>query len=130
MLAHVHPAAPALRPVPRVVARTVVVALAAMALAAVHLRSRPATLCLVRSVTGVPCPLCGGTTAVADLGRGDVSAAAAASPLALGLVAALPFTGVVSTPSWWRRPRIRIGVVVVALFLAEMWQLARFGFLG
>ena len=133
MLAHVHPAAPAPRPVPRVAARVLAVALAAVVLGAVHLRQRPSTLCPLRAVTGVPCPFCGGTTAVADLGRGDLTAAVAASPLALVLVGALPFVRHVAPPS--RRQlfpsrRLRAGVVIAVLVLAELWQLARFGFLG
>jgi hypothetical protein len=43
-------------------------------------------LCPLRRTTGVPCPLCGMTTGVNALARGDVTAAFAANPLAPLLV--------------------------------------------
>jgi hypothetical protein len=43
-------------------------------------------LCPLRRTTGVPCPLCGMTTGVNALARGDVTAAFAANPLAPVLV--------------------------------------------
>ncbi|MFL6136755.1 MAG: DUF2752 domain-containing protein, partial [Frankiaceae bacterium] len=55
----------------RSAARIAAVAAVAAAAGAVHLRWRPATVCPLRALTGVPCPLCGGTTALAAAGRLD-----------------------------------------------------------
>jgi hypothetical protein len=96
---------------------------------------RPPTLCLLRTLTGVPCPFCGGTTALVQLGRGDLVAALRASPLV-----------VLGAPVWVAWPRLRsamarrpeagwsvvlrgrsvavlAGLVLVA---SELWQLQRF----
>jgi hypothetical protein len=43
-------------------------------------------LCPLRRTTGVPCPLCGMTTGLNALARGDMPAAFAANPLAPALV--------------------------------------------
>jgi hypothetical protein len=107
------------------------VAAGAVLLATVHIRHRPATLCPLRAVTGLPCPFCGGTTAVARLGRGDVVAAVRASPLGTALVGALPFVDLVRRPRRWRADvRIRVIVVTAVLLASEVWQLHRFGLLG
>ena len=99
----------------------------AVLLAHVRLTGRPSTVCLLRATTGVPCPLCGGTTAAVQLGHGDLGEALRASPLAvLGapVVAALPLLR-------GRLDRIpRRGAVAglaIVLTAAEVWQLARFG---
>lgn len=118
-------------PVPRHPARTVggrLVAVVAVAilLAAVHLPWRPRTLCLLRELTGVPCPFCGGTTAMVRLGDGDLRGAVSASPLALAMVAYWPFLGVVRPPGWLRARRTRWALIGVILVAAELFQLARF----
>jgi hypothetical protein len=97
--------------------------------AGLHVR-RPSTLCLLRSTTGVPCPFCGGTTAAVRLGHGDVRGALAASPLVPLMLAAWPLLGVVRPPRWWASRRVRWAVILLSLAAAEVWQLARFGFLG
>lgn len=105
-------------------------AVAAVALAQLALPWRPATLCTLRAVTGVPCPFCGTTTALVHLGAGEPAAALRASPLAvLGLIAAALRPLVPARP-----PRLP-GVVLAAggalvLVVSELWQLARFGLLG
>ena len=111
-----------------VVRRSVMLLFVVAALGAVHVRQRPATFCLLREVTGVPCPFCGGTTALARLGQGHLGAAAAASPLALLMLALAPFVRVVAGP-WTSRPALTRSLVVVVLVAAECWQLSRFGFI-
>lgn len=114
----------------QVLHRAAAVAAAALLLAAVVLPWRPPTLCLLRAVTGLPCPACGGTTAMVALGRGDLQGALAASPLvALG------------APVWvlWpslapalRRAGEHLGryaapaAVVVVAAASELWQLQRY----
>ena len=39
------------------------------------------TACLVRAVTGVPCPTCGSTRSVLAIGKGDIAGAFMANPL-------------------------------------------------
>ena len=102
---------------------------AAIVLAQLHPRSRPATLCLLRRVTGIPCPFCGGTTAAVHVGRGDLVGALRASPLALlgaPLVAVLPLV----RDSLRRLPAdARLGALAAALLGSELWQLHRFGWI-
>jgi len=106
--------------------RYAALAAVAVALAAVHVR-RPATVCLLRATTGIPCPFCGGTTAVVRLGHADGVGALRASPLAVALVAALPLTGQVRRPSWWASVVARRSLIVGILLVSEVWQLLRLG---
>lgn len=117
---------------PVAIRASIVVALVLVA-AAIHVR-RPATFCLLRATTGVPCPFCGGTTAAVDLGKGHVPAAFAASPIAPLMLAGWPVLDAVRAPSWapaWSRRRaVRVGALLAVLALAEIWQLYRFGWIG
>src|SRR5689334_11939592 len=99
----------------------------AVVLAHVHPRHRPATLCLLRGLTGIPCPFCGGTTAAVHVGRADLRGALHASPLALigaPVVATWPVLGSLL-------PRlsasVRTSALVAVLAGSELWQLHRFG---
>jgi hypothetical protein len=113
-----------------ITARALGVVAVALALAAVHLPHRPRTLCLFRTTTGLPCPLCGGTTAVAHLGRGDLTGALAASPLVTAAAFVVPFVGTLRLPAWATRPAVRLGLLGSVLLAAEIWQLVRFGVIG
>jgi Protein of unknown function (DUF2752) len=113
----------------RVAVRVAAVGLFAVALAAVHIR-RPATMCLLRATTGVPCPFCGGTTAAVRLGHADLVGALAASPLAVLVLAGWPFAGIVRAPGWWSDRAVRWSVITSVLVSAEVWQLLRFGLIG
>ena len=96
--------------------------------------------CPLRSVTGIPCPLCGMTTASEALVRGDLGEAVAANPFVLLLAAltvltvvamTLRRTGLLRTPAAWRGTAVARSVVLGAAAAAasEAWQLHRFGWL-
>jgi hypothetical protein len=111
--------------------RVAAFAVAAVALAAVRIPHRPPTVCLLRALTGIPCPFCGGTTSAVHAGHGDVLGALTANPLvALGSVvfATAPFTGVLRRYEALPR-RAQIGIVAALLVASETWQLVRFGLL-
>jgi hypothetical protein len=97
-------------------------------LGAVHVR-RPATLCLLRGTTGIPCPFCGGTTAAVELGHADLSAALAASPLGVATVIALPFLSRIRAQLRRLPTRLTLSLLAVVLVASEFWQLARFDLL-
>jgi hypothetical protein len=96
--------------------------------------------CPLRTLTGVPCPFCGMTTATVALTHGEWDAAARTSPLAY-LVAALVvgtaplllarIFGQAPPPRPWsaaaRRRTARVAGVIVAA--SWVFQLHRFGFL-
>jgi hypothetical protein len=82
--------------------------------------------CVFRTVTGVPCPLCGMTTGVTALLHGDVGAAFAANPaapvfvVAVAITLALRFAG----RDGWRTAWTAIGARLLPMrwpALAGMW---------
>lgn len=118
-----------------VVVRGALLASGLIALASLRV-PRPPTLCLLRATTGIPCPLCGFTTAAVHLGHADVVGAAAASPLAVAVCVGFVLAPLVRRSSLWRRwcdmshtaRRLSpIVVIVPVLVLSESWQLVRFG---
>jgi Protein of unknown function (DUF2752) len=110
--------------------RYATVAVVAVVLGALHISHRPATVCLFRELTGLPCPFCGGTTAAVHLGHGDVTGALRASPLAVGLLATWPLLGAVRPPLWWHSRRNRWLVIAAVLVASEIWELVRFGIIS
>jgi hypothetical protein len=97
---------------------------------------RPPTLCLLREVTGIPCPMCGFTTAAVHLGHADLAGAVGASPLAvatcIGFVL-VPIARRSRPATFWRelprlwRQLIPASAALAVLAFAEIWQLHRFG---
>jgi hypothetical protein len=110
-------------PAAQVAVRAGGVVVAALVLAALVLPWRPPTLCFLRSVTGVPCPFCGGTTAFVRLGEGRPLAALAASPLAvLGAPVFVAWPVVRERAGRWAASAGRpVAVLTVLAVLAASW---------
>jgi hypothetical protein len=93
--------------------------------------------CPLRTLTGVPCPACGLTTAAVALVRGEAGAAFGANPLIFGLAAlavavgplvALRAVGVLKNPDPWSATRRRrmgwlTGLLAVASWLFQLHRL-------
>ena len=86
--------------------------------------------CPLRTLTGVPCPGCGLTTAAVALVRGEVSTALSANPLIFGLAAlavavgplvALRAIGVWKNPRPWSPTRRRRTGLFTGLLAAASW---------
>jgi hypothetical protein len=116
------------------------VAVAAAGYPALHRVTGFAAPCPLRTLTGIPCPLCGMTTAATGLATGDLSGALRANPFIVGLVAltlaglsvlAVRAFGFAEPPTGWsvkarRRTASAVGVLTAASW---MYQLRRFGYL-
>lgn len=111
-------------PVARTAFRAGAAGAAAVVLGAVNLH-RPTTLCPFRALTGIPCPICGTTTAGVRLGRGDVLGAFLANPVTLLagvlLVLAPILAGRVHVP-----PRAVPWLFTGSATFAWVWQIVRF----
>jgi hypothetical protein len=91
-----------------------------------HVPGNPGLPCPLRTVTGVPCPLCGLTTSVKAVMRADIGAAATTNPfgiLAVGVALLLLLRP--------QRGNLRMSAIVLLLGIALSWltQLHRFHFL-
>jgi hypothetical protein len=100
-------------------------------------RTGVALPCPLRTLTGVPCPACGLTTAAVALVRGETGAAFGANPLIFGLAAlavavgplvALRAVGVLQNPDPWSATRRRrtgwlTGLLAVASWLFQLHRL-------
>lgn len=106
------------------------VAIGAVA-ARLHAVHDPGVVCPLRLLTGVPCPFCGSTTAVMDLGSGDLTNAVRAQPmtvLAAGVLVTAP-------AGWYRRwgylrYRHRVVLLLGAVALSWIYQVVRLGVIG
>jgi hypothetical protein len=94
--------------------------------------------CPLRLLTGVPCPLCGMTTAATGLASGDLAVALAANPfvlllagftLVMAVLMGARALGRVPPPAQWPDSRRRQSYWVIAGLAAASWafQLHRFG---
>ncbi|MFC4908978.1 DUF2752 domain-containing protein [Actinomadura gamaensis] len=110
--------------------RVAAMATAAVAAAWVHRVHDPGVLCPLRTLTGIPCPLCGGTTAFIELGAGRPGHAVLANPVALTGAVALALAPLGLGARWWElAPETRRRVLGAALVASELWQLVRLGVL-
>ncbi len=80
--------------------------------------------CPLRALTGIPCPLCGGTTSMVRAVHADLVGAFQASPLGVTVVA-LALILAVARPRPFSVPLALVSAVLVAAWL---FQLHRFGF--
>ena len=89
------------------------------------LPGNPGIPCVLRHVTGVPCPLCGMSTSVEATVRLDLDAALAANPAGVAVVAIAVLLAV------WRPRRLTLPAPVLFVALGAMWlfELHRFGWL-
>jgi hypothetical protein len=84
----------------------------------------PVPPCPLRTLTGIPCPLCGSTRGVIAAVHGHVGHALALNPASIGVLvlAALLVAG-------WRIDRLRIPAWVIVTVFAVLWgyQLFKYG---
>ncbi|HEV2895635.1 MAG TPA: DUF2752 domain-containing protein [Actinomycetota bacterium] len=94
--------------------------------------------CPLRALTGIPCPLCGMTTAATGLASGDLGAALAANPfvlllagftLVMAVVMAARALGWLGNAAQWPASRHRQACWAAGVLAAASWafQLHRFG---
>ena len=83
------------------------------------LPGHPGLPCPLRTLTGVPCPLCGMTTSVEETVRGQLSDAFAANPMGIAAVACALFL-LLRRPAGLRVPAVSPIVVVLAAWLFEL----------
>lgn len=110
--------------------RVAAMATAAIGAAWIHRVNDPGVLCPLRAFTGIPCPLCGGTTVFIELGSGRPVQAVLANPVAFAGAVALALAPLGTGRRWWAlRPGVRAWMLGTALVGSELWQLVRLGLL-
>ncbi len=113
---------------------------ASFAYPAVHQATGLGVFCPLRTLTGMPCPACGMTTAATRLAAGDLHGALAANPFVLVLAGltlfmavllALRGGGLAPPPVAWSVGRQRAAKAAVVMLAAGSWlfQLHRFGWI-
>jgi hypothetical protein len=90
-----------------------------------HLPHHPGAVCPLRTLTGVPCPLCGMTTSVEDTVGGHLGTALAANPAGV-LAVILAVVLLVLRP---RRVRVPTALPIVLLTAMWLFELRRFSYL-
>jgi len=110
--------------------RVAAMATAAIGAAWIHRVNDPGVLCPLRAFTGIPCPMCGGTTVFIELGSGRPVHALLANPVAFAGAVALALAPLGPGRRWWAlRPDVRAWMLGTALVGSELWQLVRLGLL-
>lgn len=92
-----------------------------------HLPNSVGLPCPLRTLTGVPCPFCGTTTALRQLGAGHLRASLSAAPLGIALVLVALVVTVLGMAR--RLPsQVRVHLWMLAPLLAAEWlfELHRF----
>jgi hypothetical protein len=89
-----------------------------------HLPHNPGLPCPLRTLTGVPCPMCGMTTAVKAVCTGHLRTSIAANPF--GVVAVAVAVALLLRPGL-RTVRVPVGLIVAAAVASWVWELRRFG---
>lgn len=113
-----------------VMLRVTAMAVAAVGVAWIHRSHDPGVLCPMRAFTGVPCPLCGGTTVFIEAGSGHPARAVLANPVVLAGAVVFAAAPLGLGRRWWAfSPRARGWMLGIALVGSELWQLVRFGVL-
>lgn len=87
---------------------------------------RENTVCLLRRLSGLPCPGCGVTRAFAHLAKGEWAAAASDHLLAYGLVAELGLGWLAWGAALARRRPVRLPVPLERLAVAHLAVFAAF----
>ncbi len=118
------------RPVGTTALRVATMTALAVGVAVAHGVRDPGVLCPIRTLTGIPCPFCGGTTVFIELGSGHPVRALAANPLVFfgAMVFAVAPLGLGAR---WQAlaPRARAWMLGTAIAASGIWQLFRFGIL-
>jgi len=83
----------------------------------------PGLPCPLRTLTGIPCPMCGMTTAVKAVLAGHVQTSVAANPF--GIVAVLVAVLLMLRPSMCSA-RLPISLLAGAALVSWVWELHRF----
>ncbi|TDC43639.1 DUF2752 domain-containing protein [Actinomadura sp. KC345] len=96
----------------------------------IHRVNDPGVLCPLRAFTGIPCPMCGGTTVFIEFGAGHPARAVLANPVVLLGAIAVAVAPLGLGGRWWAlQPKTRAWMLGTALVGSELWQLVRFGVL-
>lgn len=112
------------------VLRVAAMAVAAIGASWIHRVNDPGVLCPLRALTGIPCPLCGGTTVFIEFGSGRPAQAVLANPAVLAGAIAVAVAPLGLGGRWWAlQPKTRAWMLGTALVGSELWQLVRFGVL-
>ncbi|MFN2594833.1 MAG: DUF2752 domain-containing protein [Actinomycetota bacterium] len=84
------------------------------------LLGHPGTACPLRTLTGIPCPLCGASTSVEDALRGHLWTAARTNPLGVVALAIAGFVVVARRRYVWRIPLAAVFAVLGAAWVVEL----------